>query len=89
LLGQLGVKAAVTVKDTVQKKIEIERKKQSPQNSPTSPSDVKNVHHIERVMHKADKLELEKKTSSTKSVQKNVRSEHYVSDDETLSYDDR
>lgn len=85
LLGQLSVKAAVTVKDTVQKKIEEERKKKSPQSSPSSPNDVKNVRDFEKAMNEAKFFQETNKAS----VKKNIRSEHYVSDDETLSYDDR
>ncbi len=86
MLGKLGVKAAVTVKDTVQKKIEEERKKQSPENSPSSPNDVKSVKDLERKVSQPEKSQ----PPSSSVVKKNVRSEHYVSDDdETLSYDDR
>lgn len=85
MLGKLSVKAAVTMKDTVQKKIEEERKKQPPKASPTSPSDVKNINDFERVMNEASCFDENEAVNS----KKNVRSEFYVSDDETLSYDDR
>jgi len=77
----LSVKAAVTVKDTVQKKLDDDRKKKSPMNSPTSPHDVKNVHAFERALNKSNGF-------AGQNQKKNVRSEHYVSDDST-SYDDR
>lgn len=85
MLGRLGAKAALTVKDTVQKKLEEERKKNSPQTSPSSPNDVKNIHDFAKAMDKTACFE----ESKTVPVKKNVRSEYYVSDDETLSYDDR
>lgn len=85
LLGRLGAKAALTMKDTVQKKIEEERKKNSPETSPSSPNHVKNIDDFEKAMEKTPCFE----ESKTIPVKKNVRSEYYVSDDETLSYDDR
>ena len=87
MLGQLSVKAAVTVKDTVQKKIEEDRKKKSLQSSPSSPNDVKNVRDFEKAMNEGKFFQESNIKKAT--VKKNMRSEHYVSDDETLSYDGR
>lgn len=89
MLGQLSVKAAVTVKDTVQKKIDDERKKQS------SPKDIKSVHEDEEVIDKAKFVEdandttqdITDDTIDETLIKKDARPEHYVSDDETLSCD--
>ena len=74
------------MKDTVQKKIEEERKRQSPRSSPNSPNDVTNMKEFDKPLNKVDNYEQSKIPTTVK---KTVRSEHYVSDDETLSYDDR
>jgi hypothetical protein len=84
LLGQLSVKAAVTVKDTVQKKLDEERKKQSPPSSPSSPSDVKNIEEFGDTLNA-----IKQKEGKPVNANMNIRSEHYISDDETLSYNDR
>ncbi len=87
LLGQLSVRAAVTVKDTVQKKLEEERKKNTPQsNLPSSPNEVKNIEELELAI---DEFK-ENKASNSKSnrmvtPKKNVRSEFYVSDDDSTT----
>lgn len=88
-MGQLSVKAASTVKDTVQKKLEEERsKKASQKTSPSSPNDVKNVKDLEMAI---DEFKENKVIANNKAMKekKNVRSEYYVSDDESTNCDDR
>ncbi len=80
----------MTVKDTVQKKIEEERKKkESPLSSPSSPNDVKNVQHLEMAVDEFKENKKVHSNSSRKEVKEKpkVRSEHYVSDDESTNYD--
>lgn len=76
--GKLSVKAASTVKDKVQKKMEDDRRKK--QASPTtqnarSPSDVKNVQAFEEALNKNHEVGSEER-----------QADHYVSDDETTEY---
>lgn len=74
------------MKDTVQKKLDEERKKK--ETSPSSPNDVKNVKDLEMAIDefKENKVNANNKTMKGKT---NVRSEHYVSDDESTNCDDR
>ena len=86
LLGKLGMKAAGTVKEVVEKKMEEKRRyqeqEQSMQNSKQSsgnksPNDVKDVQGFERALNHAA------------VVDDSNRGEHYISDDETTSYGDK
>lgn len=82
----MSYKAAITVKDSVQKKMEEERRKKETHLPPkfNSPTDVKNVHAFERALDAADGV-----SSGNKGRRTPRRAEHYISDDETTTYDDR
>lgn len=85
LLGKLSFKAAVTVKDTVQKKLDENRGKKEDQGSTTSPSDVKNVQAFELALDSAGK----RPTMGEVPKSGGVKNETYISDDETTSVDER
>ena len=77
----------MTVKDTVQKKLEENRsKKGEDQGSTTSPSDVKNIQAFELALDSAGKRPTMGSASKSERVH---HSETYISDDETTSYDER
>jgi len=86
LFGQLSYKAAITVKDSVQKKMEEDGRKKQTRQPPkfNSPTDVKNVHAFERALDAADGV-----SSGCEGRRTPKRAEHYISDDETTMYDDR
>ena len=86
LLSKLGMKAAGTVKDAVEKKMEEKRRQQHQQDQQShtkqsagnaSPNDVKDVQGFERALNNVA-------VGDDKD-----RGEHYISDDETTSYGDR
>jgi len=83
LFGQLSYKAAITVKDSVQKKMEEDRRKKGAPKF-NSPTDVKNVQSFERALNAADVP-----SNGGKSSRRAKRAEHYISDDDTTTYDDR
>lgn len=67
MIGKLGFKAAVTVKDTVAKKIEEERKKKDSKSPQNAPKEIK-------VQHAANGGIADSSLN---------RPEHYISDDDT------
>jgi len=87
LFGQLSYKAAVRVKDEVQKKMAEDQSykvsKFPPANN-SSPSDVKDVHAFERALSVADGT-----SNSRSNMESTKRAEHYISDDDTTTYDER
>ena len=71
MIGKLGFKAAVTVKDTVAKKVEDERKKRG-ERSPQQPSPKADE-------NKSPQQKVGKNLGGNKEEE---RPEHYISDDE-------
>jgi len=82
MIGKLGFKAAVTVKDTVAKKIEEERRRKgekSPQSKSPQSSTAKGINNARAVAHAMNEAEASGRP-------KEGISEAYFSDDETTSY---
>ena len=77
MIGKMSIRAAVTVKDTVQKKIEEERqKKNTPQSSP---KEVKTAQVFEKALNETDHG----------GQPRLKRSEHYISDSSTTMSHER
>ncbi len=82
MIGKLGFRAAVTVKDTVQKKME---ERSTPQSSPKGA--INNVKDFEKALNQVGGDRGPSSTESPKSNhsrrQGKQRPEHYISDDDS------
>ena len=78
MLGRFSMKAAVTVKDTVQKKLDEDRRKREAANA-ASPTDVKNSHAFEQALNAVE--------AGTRKGKKT--DDNYISDGESNSANNR